>query len=64
MDRYYLTEGEAAEREVPKERYVSAERLAGFVNTLGQADEPATASFSNGALSGRIAYGFTGQEAS
>ncbi len=40
--RYYLTE----EREVTKEEYVAAERRAGFYNTMGQPEEPATASFS------------------
>jgi hypothetical protein len=54
--RYYLTE----EREVTKEEFVSAERRAGFVNTMGQRDEPATTSFSGRAgdteISGRTVY--------
>lgn len=32
-------------REVTKEEFVNAERRAGFRNTLGQPDEPATTSF-------------------
>lgn len=47
--RYFLTE----EREVTKEEFVAAERKAGFHNTMGQPLEPATASFSNGKISGR-----------
>lgn len=39
--------------EVTKEQYVKAERSAGFRNTMGQPDEPATASFgSNGGVRG------------
>lgn len=41
ITRYYLTET----REVTKEEYVAAERKAGFRNTMGQPNEPATASF-------------------
>lgn len=44
--RYYVTEGHATEREVTKAEYVSAERRAGFTNTLGRPNDPATASFS------------------
>lgn len=44
--RYYLTEGDSPEREVTKAQFVSAERRAGFTNTMGQPDEPATAAFS------------------
>jgi hypothetical protein len=55
-DRYYLTE----EREVTKAEYVRAERRAGFFNTLGEPEEPATASFSGTAeghpVSGRTEY--------
>jgi hypothetical protein len=54
--RYYLTE----EREVTKAEFVSAERRAGFINTLGQRDEPATASFSgrtgDAEIRGRTVY--------
>ena len=66
-ERYYLTLGDAPEREVTKAEYVRAERRAGFYNTLGQPDEPATASFS-GPVSGRPTRGrteyVTGGEAS
>lgn len=51
--RYFLTE----EREVTKEEYVRAERKAGFHNTMGQPNEPATASFSDGKVSGRMEEG-------
>lgn len=43
--RYYLTEGDSPEREVTKAQFVSAERRAGFYNTMGQPDEPATGGF-------------------
>lgn len=44
--RYYLTEGDSPEREVTKAQFVSAERRAGFVNTMREPAEPATAAFS------------------
>ena len=43
--------------EVTKKQYVQAERAAGFRNTMGQPDEPATAGFSNGSINGKIVYG-------
>lgn len=58
--RYYLTEGGAPEREVDKAGFVSAERRAGFNNTMCQPDEPATAGFGGRAgdteIRGRIVY--------
>jgi len=58
--RYYLTEGDNPEREVDKAEFVSAERRAGFNNTMGQQDEPATAGFGGPAgdtlLRGRMVY--------
>jgi len=58
--RYYLTEGDSPEREVTKAGFVSAERRAGFINTMGQPDEPGTAGFSGRAgdteISGRVVY--------
>lgn len=53
---YAVLGGEKIEREVSKEEYVSAERSAGFRNTLGQPNEPATASWSKGNTGGRIEY--------
>lgn len=57
MTRYFVTEdctcATPTEHEVSKAEFVSAERRAGFYNTLGQPDEPATHSFSNGRISGR-----------
>lgn len=41
-------------REVTKEQFVAAERAAGFRNTLGQPDEPATGGFSAGGIRGTI----------
>lgn len=38
--------------EVSKEEYVRAERGAGFRNTLGKPDEPATAAFSGNGQEG------------
>ena len=50
--RYFLKRGDAAWEEVTKAQFVSAERGAGFHNTLGQPDEPATGGFGNGGLGG------------
>lgn len=51
--RYYVND-----IEVTKEKYVSAEREAGFRNTMNQPDEPATNSFSDSVtgLYGRYEY--------
>ena len=58
--RYYLTEGGSPEREVTKAEFVSAERRAGFVNTMGQPDEPGTAGFGgrdgDAEIRGRVVY--------
>lgn len=58
--RYYLTEDDSIEREVVKAQFVAAERAAGFTNTMGQPDEPATAGFSgrfgDAEISGRMVY--------
>lgn len=58
--RYYLTEGDSPEREVTKAQFVSAERRAGFTNTMGEPDEPATAGFSgrhgDTKVGGRVVY--------
>lgn len=45
--------------EVDKETYVRHERYAGFRNTMGQPDEPATGSFSSSSydVEGRLIYG-------
>jgi len=56
-DRYFLRVGSATRwQEVTKEEWVSAERSAGFHNTMGRPDEPATAGFSNGSVSGTLRY--------
>lgn len=39
-----------------KAQYVSAERSAGFRNTLGEPDEPATSGWSSGSFAGRMAF--------
>lgn len=39
-----------------KAEYVAAERSAGFHNTLGQPEEPATSSWSSGGCAGRMAF--------
>lgn len=46
MRRYFLKDGDGDWYEVSKERWVMAERMAGFHNTMGQPREPATASWS------------------
>lgn len=46
--KYYLADSYEDEWvEVTKEEYVMAERAAGFFNTMGRPDEPATAGFSS-----------------
>jgi hypothetical protein len=62
MTSYFLSRGDRPEVEVTKEEFVSAERNAGFYNTVGEPDEPATGSFSTHTrgeegISGRIQYG-------
>lgn len=56
--RYFLQIGNEREREVTKAEFVSAERNAGFRNTMGQPDEPATAGFGNSRIGtrGRVEY--------
>jgi hypothetical protein len=44
-NRYFLAMDDHEWGEVDKEGYVKAERLAGFHNTMGMPDEPATAAF-------------------
>ncbi len=56
MHRYFVTTDDRGEREVDKAEYVTVERRAGFLNTLGQRDEPATSAFGNGTLSGRTEW--------
>lgn len=58
QDRYFLRTGKGSRwQEVSKEDYVSAERSAGFFNTLGRPYDPATAGFHSGNVSGRLCYG-------
>jgi hypothetical protein len=58
QDRYFIKVGENSQwQEVTKEDYVSAERGAGFHNTMGRPDEPATAGFGNGHIHGSLSYG-------
>lgn len=64
--KYYLTESDDDDNwiEVTKEEYVRAERAAGFRNTMGRPDEPATAGFSssNYRKRGRLRYVMDGEE--
>jgi hypothetical protein len=61
VTRYFVTTDDRGEREVDKAEFVNVERRAGFRNTLGRPNEPATAGFGStgvhGSLSGRIEYG-------
>ena len=61
--RYWLTDGAEPEREVSMEEWVAAERAAGFHNTMGRPEEPGTAAWSAGHMSGRVEY-VTGAQAS
>lgn len=44
--RYFITSDDGEEQEVTKEKFVAIERAAGFHNTMGHPNEPATAGFS------------------
>lgn len=57
--KYYLKwdwQADDAWEEVSKEVFVRAERAAGFRNTMGQPNEPATAGFFGNGIHGRIRY--------
>lgn len=59
---YHLTEEDHPTREVTEAEFVTAERQAGFINTLGHQDRPATAGFSGRTpsgetITGHITYG-------
>jgi hypothetical protein len=57
-DRYFVQMGdESPWIEVTKASYVDAERMAGFRNTMGRPDEPATAGFGANGVNGRLCYG-------
>jgi hypothetical protein len=60
--RFYLTEDSGPEQEVSMEEWVAAEREAGFNNTMGRPDLPATAGFSGKRISGRVEYGTGGTQ--
>jgi hypothetical protein len=51
--RFFIDRG-AGEQEVTEADYVAAERSAGFYNTLGHPELPATHAFSSSGLRGRI----------
>ena len=56
--RYFLRHAsEDSWTEVTVEEFVRAERMAGFHNTLGRPDLPATSSFGAGPVQGRTVYG-------
>ncbi|AXG66273.1 hypothetical protein SEA_ANNADREAMY_188 [Streptomyces phage Annadreamy] len=58
--KYYLNETDDDDNwvEVTKEEFVRAERAAGFHNTMGRPDEPATGGFSSSSYRkrGRVRY--------
>lgn len=55
--RYFLkADHEADFSVVTKEQFVRAERIAGFRNTMGQPNEPATAGFGGRGIQGRVEY--------
>lgn len=54
VERYFVSENGFPEQQVDKAGFVRAERSAGFRNTMGQPDEPATGGFSSGVLQGRV----------
>jgi len=56
--RYFIQPdvGDFPWAEVSEEEWVQAERSAGFHNTLGRPDRPATAGFSGSGIRGRVTY--------
>ena len=50
--RFFLKRNDEPEREVTKEEFISAERAAGFHNTAGKRDQPATGDFFSDDLRG------------
>lgn len=59
QDVYYLKadwQDDDAWTKVSKEKFVAAERAAGFHNTLGRPQEPATGGFGGGGVEGRVRY--------
>jgi hypothetical protein len=55
--KYYLKPDWQTEwTEVTKEEFVKAERAAGFRNTMGEPNEPATSGFSGHGMNGRKRY--------
>lgn len=54
--RYFVRLTGGPEREVTKEEFVSAERAAGFRNTMHRPDEPATSGFGGNGIRGWIEF--------
>jgi hypothetical protein len=54
--RYFVRYGAEPWAEVEVAAFVSAERNAGFHNTMGRPAQPATGGFGNGHISGRVVY--------
>lgn len=52
--RYEIRIGLGRWRRVTRAEWISAERSAGFHNTMGHDDEPGTGGFSNSLIAGRI----------
>lgn len=67
ITKYYLAPSGSDDEswvEVTKEQFVRAERAAGFMNTMGKPDEPATGGFysSQSTKKGRVRYILAGEE--
>lgn len=54
--RYFLSHSLFGEREVTKDQYIAAERMAGFHPKSGKSDDLATGGFSSGDISGSVRY--------
>lgn len=54
--RYFVRALSLPWAEVSMEDFVRAERAAGFHNTLGRPDLPATGGFGNGSMQGCVVY--------
>ena len=58
--KYFIKLGDSPWVQVTKAEFVSKERNAGFHNTMGQPDEPATGGFSGSpggeTISGKVRY--------
>lgn len=54
--KYYLSHPDLGETEVTKERFIEAERQAGFYPKSGNPEDCATGGFGAGGITGHVRY--------